>query len=177
MTFLHLPASIGRKNTHVLILYYRNKQNSVIKCKYHSVTLYYLNRPCKHLSHLKPLLHYATCLVTCKRNCKLSPNIFVARSIAQSRIGVLFFATIAATHFSRRCTCRVISQYLSQYYSRSSCMKCCTVLHRANVSQITSDHATPIRAVARALIGGGGWGVGWEVVNIHVFVLCPTNFF
>ena len=27
-----------------------------------------------------------------------------------------------------------------------------------------------IRAVARALIGGGG-------LNIHIFVLCPTNFF
>ena len=29
------------------------------------------------------------------------------------------------------------------------------------------------RAVARALIGGGGG----EGVYIHIFVLCPTNFF
>ena len=47
-------------------------------------------------------------------------------------------------------------------------MKCCTVLHRANISQITSDHATPIRAVARALIGGGGGVGGGEYSRFRV---------
>ncbi len=34
-----------------------------------------------------------------------------------------------------------------------------------------------IRAVARALIGGGGGGRGGGGVYVHIFVLCPTDFF
>ena len=35
--------------------------------------------------------------------------------------------------------------------------------------KIFINNAAMIRAVARALIGGG--------VSVHIFVLCPTNFF
>ena len=34
---------------------------------------------------------------------------------------------------------------------------------------ISQSRLSPVRAVAKALIGGGGY--------IHIFVLCPTNFF
>ncbi len=36
------------------------------------------------------------------------------------------------------------------------------------------DFLPVCRGETRALIGGGGGG---EVVNIHIFVFCPTNFF
>ena len=43
--------------------------------------------------------------------------------------------------------------------------------HVTLASTVTFSHLVrSCRAVARALIGGGG-------VYIHIFVLCPTNFF
>ena len=70
---------------------------------------------------------------------------------------------------------------------RAKCLEILILLYNKNYSKIYSfvmEASAGVRillqlfgllcrAVARALIGGGGGGG----VYIHIFVLCPTNFF